>query len=146
MIWREALADDLPAIIALLADDMLGAGRESPDPAPYRRAFAAMQDEPGNVLIAGVMDGRVMACYQLTIATGLALVGMRRATVEGVRIHSDLRGQGMGARLMADAENRARAGGAGLIQLTSNARREDALRFYAQMGFQPSHVGFKKPL
>lgn len=144
--WRAAGFDDLPAIIALLADDVLGAGRESADLTRYRRAFAALQAEPDNMLIVGVRDGRVIACYQLTLATGLALAGMRRATLEGVRVHGDLRGLGMGAQLIADAEARARALGAGLIQLTSDATRHDAQRFYARAGYRPSHIGFKKRL
>lgn len=70
----------------------------------------------------------------------------RRAEIEGMRIAASLRGRGMGARLIADAKARARAAGCGLLQLTSNASRSDALRFYQGAGFTPSHIGFKKPL
>lgn len=146
IIWREACEADLSAISGLLSDDVLGATRESAHPAVYRAAFAAMQKEHGNHIIVGVRDGRVIACYQLTLISGLAIAGLRRATLEGVRIHADLRGRGIGAKLLADAESRARAAGAGMIQLTSNATRKDALRFYADAGFVASHVGFKKPL
>ena len=37
----------------------------------------------------------------------------------------------------------ARQRGCRLVQLTSNKDRADAVRFYEQLGFQPSHVGFK---
>lgn len=146
MIWREATRADVPAVVALLADDMLGHGRESAGVAPYLAAFDAMQEEGGNRLIAAEQDGRVVACYQLTLISGLSLTATRRAQVEGVRVAADLRGRGLGAALMADAEARARAAGCQLIQLTTNATRTDAHRFYARLGFTPSHIGFKKPL
>lgn len=146
MIWREATRVDVPAVVALLADDVLGHGRESADLAPYLAAFDAMQDEGGNRLIVAEQDGRVVACYQLTLISGLSLTATRRAQVEGVRVAADLRGRGLGAALMADAEARARAAGCQLIQLTTNATRTDAHRFYARLGFTPSHIGFKKPL
>lgn len=150
MIWREATRADVPAVVALLADDMLGQGRESADLAPYLAAFDAMQDEGGNRLIVAEQDGRVVACYQLTLISGLSLSAARRAQVEGVRVTADLRGRGIGAALMADAEARARAraraDGCQLIQLTTNATRTDAHRFYARLGFTPSHIGFKKTL
>lgn len=146
MIWREATRVDVPAVVALLADDVLGHGRESADLAPYLAAFDAMQEEGGNRLIVAEQDGRVVACYQLTLISGLSLTAARRAQVEGVRVAADLRGRGLGAALMADAEARARAAGCHLIQLTTNATRTDAHRFYARLGFTPSHIGFKKPL
>ena len=146
MIWREATRADVPAVVALLADDMLGHGRESAGVAPYLAAFDAMQEEGGNRLIAAEQDGRVVACYQLTLISGLSLTAARRAQVEGVRVAADLPGRGLGAALMADAEARARAAGCQLIQLTTNATRTDAHRFYARLGFTPSHIGFKKPL
>ncbi|WP_273502515.1 GNAT family N-acetyltransferase [Paracoccus sphaerophysae] len=146
MIWREATRVDVPAVVALLADDVLGHGRESADLAPYLAAFDAMQDEGGNRLIVAEQDGRIVARYQLTLISGLSLTATRRAHVEGVRVAADLRGRGLGAALMADAEARARTAGGQLIQLVTNATRTDAHRFYARLGFTPSHIGFKKPL
>ena len=89
---------------------------------------------------------QVLATYQLTVISGLSLSAARRAQIEAVRVDASLRGQGAGAALMADAEARARAAGASLMQLTSNASRTDAHRFYERLGYAPSHIGFKKPL
>ncbi|NDR59496.1 GNAT family N-acetyltransferase [Pseudoruegeria sp. M32A2M] len=130
----------------MLADDVLGQGRESADAAPYLAAFDAMQAEGGNLLIVGEIDGSVVATYQLTMISGLSLKAARRAQVESVRVASDRRGEGLGAALMQDAEARARAGGCALIQLTSNRSRERAHDFYAELGYVASHVGFKKSL
>ncbi|MFV0493052.1 MAG: GNAT family N-acetyltransferase [Pseudorhodobacter sp.] len=144
--WREARAEDIPAIATLLADDELGATREMTDLIPYRAAFAAMQKEGNNHLIVGEKAHRVIACYQLIFISGPSFQGTRRAQVESVRVASDLRGQGIGAELMRDAETRAIAAGCGLMQLSSNAQRSRAHAFYSRLGYVPSHTGFKKML
>lgn len=146
LTFRPASRADVPAVVALLADDVLGQGRESGQLAPYLAAFDAMQTEGGNQLIVGEAGGKVLATYQLTMISGLSLSAARRAQIEAVRVDASMRGQGAGAALMADAEARARAAGATLMQLTSNASRKDAHRFYERLGYAPSHIGFKKPL
>ena len=146
MIWREATRDDVPAVVALLSDDMLGRGRELAGIDRYLAAFDAMQAESGNRLYVAEDAGRVVACYQMIVMSGLSLSASRRAEIEGVRVATDLRGGGLGAALIADAETRARAAGAVLLQFTTNAARTDAHRFYQRLGFTPSHIGFKKSL
>ncbi|MFB2531767.1 N-acetyltransferase family protein [Paracoccus sp. p3-h83] len=144
--FRPATRADIPAVIALLADDVLGATREAADPAPYLAAFDAMQDAGANHLIVGEQAGQVVACYQITFISGLSLSAARRAQIEGVRVARALRGQGHGAALMGDAESRARAAGCALLQFTSNAARSEAHRFYERLGYAPSHIGYKKRL
>lgn len=146
LTFRPVTRADVPAVVALLADDVLGRGRESAELAPDLAAFDAMQAEGGNQLIVGEAGDQVLATYQLTVISGLSLSAARRAQIEAVRVDASLRGQGAGAALMADAEARARAAGASLMQLTSNASRTDAHRFYERLGYAPSHIGFKKPL
>jgi len=145
-VWRPATRDDVSAVVALLADDALGAARETADLSPYLAAFKAMQAEGNNTLVVGEQAGRVIATYQLTLISGLSLKASRRAQVESVRVAGDLRGRGLGAALMADAEARAKAAGCGLIQLTTNRDRARAHAFYARHGYVASHLGFKKPL
>lgn len=144
--FRPATRDDVAAVVALLADDALGRGREQADLSPYLAAFDAMGDDPMNRVIVGEAGGEIVACYQLTVIRGLSLSAATRAQIEGVRIAAHLRGQGQGAALVADAEARACAAGAVLMQLTSNATRGEARRFYEAQGYDPSHVGFKKRL
>jgi len=146
VVFREATRADVPAVLALLRDDALGSAREDADLAHYLAAFDAMGAEGGNTLIVGEQDGVVVATYQLTLISGLSLRATRRAQVESVRVSSALRGGGIGEAMLADAEVRARAAGCGLLQLTMNASREDARRFYERIGFAASHVGFKKVL
>jgi GNAT superfamily N-acetyltransferase len=144
--WREAVRADVPAIVALLADDVLGAARESTDPAAYLAAFDAIAREGGNLVIVGEQAGEVVATYQITFISGLSLRAARRAQVESVRVRGDLRGQGVGRQLLDDAEARARSAGCALVQLTSNAARSDARRFYERNGYVASHIGFKRNL
>ncbi|MFN3209565.1 MAG: GNAT family N-acetyltransferase [Roseovarius sp.] len=145
--FREAEEADVAAIVALLADDVLGQGREGADPALYEAAFARMRDEGANHLIVGEDDeGRIVATCQLTFISGLSLRAARRAQVESVRVASHLRGQGVGEAMFEDVKRRARAAGCTLLQLTMNASRREANRFYERIGFVPSHTGFKMTL
>ena len=154
ILWREGRRDDVAAAVAMLADDVLGAGRETAALESYLAAFDAMQAEGNNRLIvgetggetAGETGGEIVAVYQITFISGLSLGAARRAQIEGVRVSAAARGQGLGTALLADAEARAKAAGCVLLQLTSNATRKDALRFYERAGYVPSHVGFKKTL
>lgn len=144
---RPATAADLPAIVAMLADDPLGARRESPDDlTPYRTAFERLDQDPNQRLVVAVHDGRTVGTLQLTIIPGLSRRGATRAIIEGVRIHADHRGSGLGTLLIEWAIDAARHEGCHLVQLTSDASRTDAHRFYERLGFEASHVGFKLPL
>ena len=144
--FRVAGRRDVAAAVELLRDDGLGQLRETAAPEVYLSAFAEMMAMPGNRLIVGAREDIILATYQITIIPGISLAGARRAQIEGVRVASDVRGQGVGALLLADAEKRARAAGANLLQLTMNQNREDARRFYEREGFEASHFGFKKTL
>jgi len=144
--FREALQSDVPAVVALLQDDVLGKGRESDDHARYQTMWREIDRDPNNALIVGCRERVVIACYQLTFIPGFTLNATRRAEIEGVRVASSMRGQGIGHLLIADAEARAREAGAGLLQLAMNRTRGDALRFYEANGFKASHYGFKRQL
>ncbi|SDK87567.1 GNAT family N-acetyltransferase [Streptomyces indicus] len=154
MLLRPATRPDLPAVLALLADE-----DRVVDPASvvvdeaHERAFAAIEDDPRNEMLVLVDDsdrgsgsGTIVGCAQLTYIPGLGQGGRERALVEAVRVRADRRGGGLGARLMELAVERARARGCGLMQLTSNKRRDAAHRFYERLGFTRSHEGFKLPL
>ena len=47
---------------------------------------------------------------------------------------------------MAECEARARAAGAGVLQLMTDKTRQDAHRFYERLGFIASHPGMKKDM
>lgn len=146
VVFRFGTRDDVAAVVAMLADDVLGRDRERSDLDLYQRAFDQMLDEGANHLIVGEQNGLVVACYQITFISGLSLGGMRRAQIEGVRVATEMRGQKLGEALIADAEARARQAGCSILQFTTNKSRQDAHRFYDRLGFTPSHIGYKKAL
>ncbi|GAA2579664.1 MULTISPECIES: GNAT family N-acetyltransferase [Streptomyces] len=144
---RPATADDIPEIVAMLADDPLGAQRESPDDlSPYLAAFERLAGDPNQHQVVAVRGGRVIGTLQLTIVPGLSRRGATRSIVEGVRIHGDERGTGLGTRLIEWAIDESRQQGCHLVQLTSDKSRMDAHRFYERLGFSASHTGFKLQL
>jgi len=144
--FREARADDLAAILALLADDEIARARMPEHPGDLADAFAAIEASPLTTLWVGERDGAVVACAQLTLIPGLGRGGVWRALIEAVRVRGDLRGQGVGAQLIDFLLAQANARGASVAQLTSDARRADARRFYERLGFVASHVGFKRSI
>ncbi|MFE6910249.1 GNAT family N-acetyltransferase [Streptomyces erythrochromogenes] len=156
MIFRIATRRDLPAVLALLADeDRVLDPASMPVGEEHERAFAAIESDARNeMLVLTDTDtdteagggGTVLGCLQLTYVPGLGQGGQERALVEAVRVRADRRGEGLGAELMRLAAERARGRGCGLIQLTSNKRRTAAHRFYERLGFARSHEGFKLPL
>jgi GNAT superfamily N-acetyltransferase len=145
-VLRRATAADLPAIVRLLADDELGQGREGGEERAYAAAFAAIERDPNNMILVVDMDGAVAGCAQLTIIPGLARRAVTRGQIEAVRVAAGHRGQGLGRWFMQALIAAARERGCGLVQLTSDARRPDAHRFYESLGFTASHVGFKLAL
>ncbi|PPK64358.1 GNAT family N-acetyltransferase [Actinokineospora auranticolor] len=146
MLIRPARATDVPAIVAMLADDPLGSARESPGDPRYAAAFDEIDADPRQVLVVAELDGEVVGTLQLTMTPGLSRLGATRATIEGVRVRAGHRGDGLGQRLIEWAVEAARDRGAIIVQLTTDATRREAHRFYERLGFVASHVGMKLPL
>ncbi|MEV4440031.1 GNAT family N-acetyltransferase [Streptomyces sp. NPDC049577] len=148
MIFRIATPQDLPAIVALLADeDSVVDPRTVEVDEAYVRAFADIDADDRNEMVVMVdEDGTVLGCLQLTYIPGLGRHGQERALIEAVRVRADRRGGGLGRELLGRAIERARARGCTLVQLTSNKRRTEAHRFYGSLGFARSHDGFKLAL
>jgi GNAT superfamily N-acetyltransferase len=173
--FRPATATDLPAILALLADDDIARDRGTyptaltPTATPTSRttqrttestteptgepitrgllaAFAAIDADPRNELVVADEAGAVVGTCQLTFIPGLSRGGAERMTIEAVRIRPDRRGAGIGRRMVAYALHRAKERGCALAQLTTDKRRSDAHRFYESLGFVASHEGMKLTL
>jgi GNAT superfamily N-acetyltransferase len=147
---RRARADDVPALVTLIAADQLGATRDGvrdqADLDAYERAFAAIDKDPAHILLVAEMDGDVVGTMQLSFLPGLARRGALRAQVEAVRVAESTRGSGLGAAMMEWAIDEARKRGCALVQLTSDKSRTDAHRFYQRLGFVSSHEGMKLKL
>ncbi len=142
---RHARRDDVGAIVAMLADDPLGSARErleDPLPASYFRAFEALEHASHiQLVVAEDEDGAVIGCLQLCILPGLSSQGASRGLIEDVRVATHCRSRGVGEKIVQWAVAEARAKGCALVELLTHSTRVDAQRFYARLGFQPSHVG-----
>ena len=147
--FRRAVSDDLTAIVALLADDPIGSGRESVgerlDPG-YADAFAAIERDPKQLLVVAERGGTVIGCLQLSFIPGLTRRGMWRGQIEGVRVAAAERGGGIGQAFIEWAIGECRERGCGLVQLTSDKRRPAAHRFYEALGLAATHEGYKLEL
>lgn len=146
---RKATEDDLNAIIALFAADPLGGHGDTTDPEAlpdYRVAFARITASPNETLYVAELEGEVVGTFQTMVTTTMTARGASSLIVEAVQTRSDMRGRGIGASMIEFAIARARESGMRLVQLTSNAVRKDAHRFYERLGFTPSHIGFKMKL
>jgi GNAT superfamily N-acetyltransferase len=149
ILVREARKDDLPALVALFAADALGGHGDTTDPAAfpdYARAFAVIEASPDQTLYVAEYGGEVVGTFQTMVTTSLTGRGSSAMIIEAVQTRADMRGQGIGAAMIEFAIAEAKGRGLRLVQLTSNALRKDAHRFYERLGFKPSHLGFKMAL
>ena len=144
--FRPAIRTDLTAIVRMLADDPLGAGRErfaTPLPESYMAAFDAIASDRNNELVVACLGSNVVGVLQITFIPYLTYQGGWRALVEGVRIAAGVRSEGIGKRMLEWAIQRARERKCHLVQLTTDKSRPEALRFYEHLGFVASHEGMK---
>lgn len=146
LTFRSAGRGDVVAVVRLLASDPLGARRErfeQPLPSSYYRAFDVIEEDPHNDLLVAQRGGEIIGVLQLTLIPNLTYQGGWRAQIEGVRVSAEARGEGIGRALIEKAIERARDAGCRLVQLTTDKRRPEAVRFYESLGFRASHEGMK---
>ena len=147
LVFRAAAEGDIPAIVAMLADDHLGIERESlEDFTPYRHALAEISADPRLLQVICERDDEIVGTMQLTLVPGLSRQGMRRLLIEGVRVHGDHRSHGIGGEMITWAIAYGREHGCGLVELTTDKSRIAAHRFYERLGFEQSHLGYKLKL
>jgi GNAT superfamily N-acetyltransferase len=149
LIFRRATEADVPAIIRLLADDMLGSSRETTDAESLPQYLSAFRvvDADANQFLLVVDDGTaIVGTLQLTFIAGLAHRGLKRGQIEAVRVARDRRGENIGEKMLAWALEKCRREQCGTVQLTTDKARTDAHRFYDRLGFKPSHIGYKMKL
>lgn len=149
VVIREATENDLMSIVALFADDPLGGHGDTTEPEAlpdYRAAFARISVSQNETLYVAELGGEVVGTFQTMVTTTLTGRGSSAMIIEAVQTRADMRGRGIGAAMIQFAIERARQDGMRLVQLTSNAVRKDAHRFYERLGFTASHIGFKLKL
>ena len=150
--FRDAQRKDTPAMVALIlqgdATHPLSphdAATEAAHP-DYLAAFDTVAASPDVAMLVAEQAGVVVGTIRIVLVPGLAGRGRIRARFESVHVAPDLRGRGIGAAMVAFAEDIARGRGATTVELTSNIDRDAAHRFYRRLGFARSHAGFRKAL
>ena len=145
--YRQARLEDLPQIVNLLAQDKLGSQREryeDPLPEVYVEAFSRIQADANQELwVVEIAGEGIVGTFQMSFIPYLTYQGRSRAQIEAVRIREDQRGKGLGEAVFRWAIERAREKGTHLLQLTTDKKRADAIRFYEKLGFTASHEGMK---
>jgi GNAT superfamily N-acetyltransferase len=150
MKFRKATIDDMQALVEMMAEDALGRKRENytlPLPRAYLEAFERIDsDQNQELTVVEDQTGQIIGVFQLTFIPYLTYQGGIRAQIEGVRVHKDHRGLGVGKKIIEWAIQRALERKAHLLQLTTDKKRPDAIRFYETLGFKASHEGMKMHL
>jgi GNAT superfamily N-acetyltransferase len=149
LVFRRAIETDIPAIVAMLADDILGASRETTDPdsqSKYLSAFRAIDTDANQFLLVVEVGAQIVGTLQLTFIAGLSRGGQKRGLIEAVRVARDRRGEKIGEAMIAWSLEKCRQEGCGIVQLTTDKSRKEAHRFYDRLGFEPSHIGYKMML
>ncbi|MFG1627106.1 GNAT family N-acetyltransferase [Kribbella sp. NPDC049227] len=147
VVIRRATSADVAGIVAMIADDQLGATRESLDDlTPYLDAFERIDTDPNQLLMVAERNDELVGTLQLTIIPGLSRRGSSRGLIEAVRVAAPARGSGLGTTLIQWAIEESRTRGCTLVQLTSDKSRTAAHRFYDRLGFLNTHEGFKLKL
>ena len=147
MKFRKAEKNDVPAIVAMIADDELGKTRENfkkPLPESYYNAFENINgDKYQELIIVENNEFEVVGTMQLSFIQYLTYKGGIRAQVEAVRIRKDHRGTGLGTKMFEWAIERAKQRKVHVLQLTTDKKRPEALNFYKKLGFIDSHEVMK---
>lgn len=125
-----AATPDVVAALAALVPELSGSA-----PPLTAEAVAGIVDSPATVLLIA-RDGPGGAILgSLTLVVFSAPTGPR-AWIEDVVVAPGTRGRGIGAGLVLDALDRAKATGCRTVDLTSRPSRQAANRLYVRLGFE----------
>src|SRR5579864_7758322 len=117
IVFRRAQLADLPAIVALLADDALGQQREdasSPTNPKYVDAFRAILADANQLQMVATANDAVIGTLPLSFIPGLARKGALREQIEAVRIAAPHPESGVGQQRFQWAIGQCRARGGDL--------------------------------
>jgi GNAT superfamily N-acetyltransferase len=139
---RLATPADVPDLTQLAGQ--LGYPSTTEQVAPRFDALTGKPDE--NALFVAEVGGRVAGWVHVHLYS--LLVDDPEAEIGGLVVDASLRGQGLGAQLMAAAEAWAREKGCPSVYLRSNTLRSEAHTFYQGLGYRliKSQYAFRKEL
>jgi GNAT superfamily N-acetyltransferase len=132
------------------APDLAALGGELGYPATRQQIVARLAaieaTKSACVLVAEDAQGRVAGW--LHVAQSMQLTGDADVEILGLVVAESARGAGIGAALLAAAQDWARSRGAMQVRVRSRVERERAHRFYERAGFArlKTQAVFRKPL
>ena len=126
------ITDELQASLQRLVPQ-LTSNHPPPTPDHLRELISS---EASTILAARYPNARAPIVGLLTLVLYRVPTGTR-ARIEDVVVDEELRGKGIGERLVRHALELAREAGADGVALTSNPKREAANRLYRRLGFKP---------
>ena len=141
VVIREALEEDLPGVLALYAQPGLDDGHTltvEKAKLHYRR----FKQYPNYRLFVAELNGAIVGTFALLIMDNLAHLGAPSGVVEDVVVTEDLRGKGIGRRMMEAALAICRESGCYKMALSSNLKREAAHAFYESLDFEKHGYSF----
>jgi ribosomal protein S18 acetylase RimI-like enzyme len=135
---RRALASDVPALTHLLGELFAEAAEFTPDADAQRRGLAAIISDPaaGTILVAEE-HGRTVAMANLLYTISTAKGG-RMGILDDLAVERELRGRGIGTRLLTAAVQAARDDGCLVLKLLVEHDNAAALSLYRRLGFESS--------
>lgn len=139
-LLRRAGPDDATGVAALL--EALGYPCSREDAA--RRIDALSADARQQLLVAD-WHGELLGLVAIDLLYYLPL-GATTCRITALSVSPDARRQGMGRRLLREAETLAREAGAARIELTTARHREQAHAFYRACGYEEAALRFVKRL
>ncbi|MGO9950931.1 MAG: GNAT family N-acetyltransferase [Dissulfurispiraceae bacterium] len=138
---REAFRNDLPSVLRLYSQF----GMDDGDVLDLEKAeyiFDKMKFYPDYKLHIASIDDCVVGIFALLIMDNLGHMGARSGVIEDVVVRKDLRGQGIGRRMMEFAMERCRDKGCYKITMSSNLLRGGTHRFYESLGYKKHGFSF----
>ena len=128
--------------LALLQQELID---EESDLGQMRELFATIQKDPNYYLLGARSEGRLVASLVGIVCHDLFGRCQPYMVVENVIVATNMRRQGIGAKLMNEIERIAQERGCRYIMLVSSAKRRKARDFYHGLGYDSgSYRGFKK--
>lgn len=110
----------------------------------FKQRYIDLSQNPDHWFGVATLDGKVVGL--ICARKVYDLLEPLSVEIAALVVDENIRGSGVGARLVTEAENWARSQGIRLIWLRSNLKRERAHQFYQRLGYpikKSSHLFFK---
>jgi len=105
-------------------------------PESMEKMITASQNNPDNRTIVGIMDGKVVATFQLILYDNPVRAPKRKAVIDSVVVNETARNQGIGTAMMDWAVAFLRDEGCSHIGVASRYSRKVAHHVYQKLDFE----------